>query len=406
MGEERDLSRGGDSFMIEAERRKEGRHMKYRRLGKTNLMVSEIGFGGEWMARHSPEECKAVVLACEAQGINLLDCWMSDPRVRDSLGAALRGRRETWYIQGHLGAAWQDGHYVRTRDAAAVQAAFEDLLIRLETDYIDIGMIHNIDEEREWDMAANGSFLRCVQRLKEEGRIHHIGLSTHNPLIAQKAVESGVVEMVMFSLNPAYDLLPPSEDYSIYFAEEYDPSLRGMDPRRAELYRLCDQHDVGITVMKGYAGGRLFDAKRSPFGIAMTPVQCLHYCLTRPAVASVLVGYDTPEHVAQAAAYEQATPAEKDYAAVLAAAPLHAYGGQCLYCGSCQPCPAGIDIAMVNKLYDLAAMQPEVPELLKEHHRALRANAGDCSGCGVCESRCSLGVPIVERMAAARRAFL
>ena len=83
--------------------------------------------------------------------------------------------------------------------------------------------------------------------------------------------------------------------------------------------------------MKGFAGGRLFDAKRSPFGVALTPVQCIHYALTRPAVASILAGYDTPEHVDEAVSYETATEAEKDYASVLASAPRHAYDGQCTY---------------------------------------------------------------------------
>ncbi len=129
--------------------------------------------------------------------------------------------------------------------------------------------------------------------------------------------------------------------------------------------------------MKGYAGGRLFSAQTSPFGVALTPVQCLHYALTRPAVASVMVGYDTPEHVAAAVAYETAAEEEKDYATVLANAPRHAYSGQCTYCGHCAPCPAGIDIAMVNKLYYLAVMQEEVPSAVRAHYIGLTAGGGD-----------------------------
>ena len=162
---------------------------------------------------------------------------------------------------------------------------------------------------------------------------------------------------------------------------------------------------VGITVMKGYAGGRLFQAETSPFGVALTPVQCLHYALTRPAVASVMAGFDTPEHVDAAVAYETATEEEKDYASVLASAPKHAYSGQCTYCGHCAPCPVRIDIAMVNKLYDLAAMQEEVPATVKAHYEQLSANAGDCVQCGGCESRCPFGVRIVDRMKKTRELF-
>lgn len=373
--------------------------MNYRRLGKTELMVSEVGFGAEWMERHTAEECEAVLLRAEGLGINILDCWMSEPNVRTNLGMALKGRRERWYIQGHIGSTWQNGQYVRTRDVEQCKIAFEDLLERLQTDYIDLGMIHFIDQESDWDKAMNGPYIAYVKELKAQGKIRHIGMSTHNPAMAKKAAESGIVEMILFSVNPAFDLLPPTDNIENYFAEEYGVELGGIDPERVELYKLCEQNDVGITVMKPFAGGRLFDAKRSPFGVALTPVQCIHYCLTRPAVAAVMAGYDTPEHVEQAAAYETATREEKDYATVLASAPKHTFAqGECTYCGHCKPCPKNIDIAMVNKYYDLATMQSEVPATVKAHYEALEHHADECIGCKGCESRCPFGVKIAARM--------
>lgn len=373
--------------------------MKYRRLGKTGLMVSEIGFGAEWMERHSAEECKAVLNRAEELGINILDCWMAEPNVRANLGMALKGRRERWYIQGHIGSTWQDGQYVRTRDVEQCKIAFEDLLLRLQTDYIDLGMMHFIDQEKDWDKAMNGPYLAYVKELKAQGKIRHIGMSTHNPAMAKKAAENGIIEMILFSVNPAFDLLPPTDNIDNYFADEYGAELAGIDPARAELYKLCEQNDVGITVMKPYAGGRLFNAVRSPFGVALTPVQCIHYCLTRPAVAAVMAGYDTPEHVEEAIAYETATKEEKDYASVLASAPKHTFGqGECTYCGHCRPCPKNIDIAMVNKYYDLATMQNEVPATVKAHYEALEHHAGECIGCKACETRCPFGVKIAARM--------
>ncbi len=373
--------------------------MRYRRLGKTGLMVSEIGFGAEWMERHDARECKAVLDRAEELGINILDCWMSEPNVRTSLGQALAGRRERWYIQGHIGSTWQGGQYVRTRDVEQCQTAFEDLLARLQTDYIDLGMIHFVDRQADWDAAMDGPYIEYVKRLTAQGKIRHIGMSTHNPAMAKKAAEHGLVEAILFSINPAFDLLPPTDDIDDYFVDEYQAGLGGIDPARAELYKLCEQHDVGITVMKPYAGGRLFDAGRSPFGVALTPVQCIHYCLTRPAVAAVMAGYDTPEHVEQAVAYETATDEDKDYASVLAGAPKHTFGqGECTYCGHCRPCPVDIDIAMVNKYHDLAAMQPEAPAAVKAHYLALEHHADECIGCKSCEDRCPFGVKIAERM--------
>ena len=379
--------------------------MRYRELGKTGLRVSEIGLGAEWLERHNEEEVQAVIDRCEGCGINILDCWMSNPQVRSSIGKALQGRREKWIIQGHFGSTWQEGQYVRSRDLAKVEEAFRDLLTRLQTDYIDLGMIHFVDSEAEFRQVMEGEFLAYVKEQKERGGIRHIGMSTHNPQVAKLAALSGEIEMLLFSVNPAFDLLPPSEDLNDYFAESYQEGLGGIDPQREELYKLCEQRGVGITVMKGYAGGRLFDAKTSPFGVALTPVQCIHYALTRPAVASILVGYDTPEHVDAAVAYETAAEEERDYASVLAKAPHHAYGGQCTYCGHCAPCPAGIDIAMVNKLYDLASMQEEVPATVRAHYQALSATAADCIACGGCETRCPFGVPVVERMEKAKKLF-
>lgn len=381
-------------------------HMRYRVLGRTGLQVSEIGLGGEWLERHNTQEVKEVIDTCEQAGINILDCWMSEPNVRSNIGKALAGRRDKWYIQGHIGSTWQNGQYVRSRQMDQVKEAFEDLLTRMQTDYIDLGMIHFVDEAAEFERVIKGEFMDYVRSLKEAGRIHHIGLSTHNPDVARMAAEQGEIEMILFSVNPAFDLHPATEDLDEYFAEEYEAGLAGIAPEREALYKICEQRGVGITVMKGYAGGRLFDAKTSPFGVALTPVQCLHYALTRPAVASVMVGYDTPEHVHAAAAYETATEEEKDYASVLAKAPRHAYPtGQCTYCGHCAPCPKGIDIAMVNKLYDLATMQEEVPSTIRAHYEQLKAAAADCIGCKGCESRCPFQVSVVERMEKAKRLF-
>ena len=245
--------------------------MRYRALGNTGLMVSEIGLGAEWLERHSAEEVKAVIDCCEAQGINILDCWMPEPKVRSNIGAAIAGKRERWIILGHFGSTWQDGQYVRTRDMDKVVPAFEDLLERLGTGYIDLGMIHFVDEEAEFHRIMEGEFLAYVKEQKAKGVIRHIGMSTHNPRVGILAALSGEIEMLLFSVNPAFDLLPATEDMEQYFSEEsYEVGLGGIHPDRAELYRLCEQRGVGITVMKGYAGGRLFSGSTSPFGVALT----------------------------------------------------------------------------------------------------------------------------------------
>ncbi len=371
--------------------------MRKRMLGKTGLLVSEIGFGGEWLERHEEAEAIELIRFAQTQGINIIDCWMPDPKSRDIIGKAIAGSRDRWYVQGHIGSTYQNGQYVKTRDMRFVRPAFEDLLERIGGGYIDLGMIHYVDSEEDWNTCMQTEYLAYVKELHEKGLIRHIGLSTHNPRIAKKAAESGFIEMILFSINPAFDLKPASENLDTLFGE-YDSSLKGIDPEREALYRLCEEKNVGITVMKGFFGGRLFDAGTSPFGVAFTPVQCIHYALTRPAVSAVMCGYDTIDQIREAVSYETATDDEKDYASVIAGAPLHAYLGQCTYCGHCRPCPMDIDIAMVNKLYDLAVQQPEVPESLRAHYTELPVTASACIGCRSCESRCPFQVSIAQRM--------
>lgn len=380
--------------------------MQYRQLGRTGLSVSEIGFGAEWMPKKSAEEVRAFVDATEACGINIMDVWMPDPDVRAKLGAALEGRRERWIIQGHIGSTWQDGQYVRTRDIEPVRAAFEDLLRLMRTDYMDLGMIHFVDGVDEFRAIMDGGpYLDYVHELRAAGTIRHLGLSTHNPEVGRLAALSGEIETIMFSANPAFDMMPPSEDINTLFGDFSDAGDDGIDPARAALYAACEQEGVGITVMKPYAGGRLLAAETSPFGVALTPAQCIHYALTRPAVASVMAGFGELSHIDDAMAYETATPAERDYASVLADAPAHAYMGQCTYCGHCAPCPSGIDIASVNKYYDLATMPDAVPPTVRAHYEALDVHADACIACGSCEERCPFGVHVADRMHQAAELF-
>ena len=378
--------------------------MNYRTLGKTGLKVSEIGFGGEWLERHPEEESVELIKYAGKKGINIIDCWMADPKSRDIIGMAMEGNRGNWIVQGHIGSTYQNGQYVRTRDMKYVVPAFEDILRRMKTDYIDLGMIHYVDAKEDWDNCMKTDFIKFVHKLHDEGVIKHIGLSTHNPRIGKLAVETGFIDMIMFSINPAFDMRPATESVDALFGG-YDKDYSGIDPERAEFYRLCEEKEVGITVMKGFFGGALLDEKRSPFGVAFTPKQCIHYALTRPGVSSVLCGYDTKEQVDEAVAYETAEDDEKDYASVIASAPMHSYMGQCTYCGHCKPCPMDIDIAMVNKFYDLAITQPTVPESVKAHYEALGITASSCVGCQSCESRCPFGVKVVERMAKAAELF-
>ncbi len=250
--------------------------MRYRTLGKTGLKVSEIGFGGEWLERHPEEESVQLLRYAHEKGINIVDCWMPDPKSRDIIGKAMEGCRDSWFVQGHIGSTYQNGQYVRTRDLKFVKPAFEDLLARFKSDYGDLGMIHYIDSMEDWNTAMNGEYIKYVHELHDKGIVRHIGLSTHNPIIGKLAVETGFIEMILFSINPAFDMRPATEDIDSMFEGYENCAISGIDPDRAAFYRMCEENNVGLTVMKGFFGGRLFNAGQSPFGVAFTPAQLIH----------------------------------------------------------------------------------------------------------------------------------
>lgn len=373
--------------------------MNYRTLGRTGLTVSEIGLGSEYFAKQTVEDGVALVNAAIGAGVNYFDLFNPEPHVRDVFGLAMQGRREEFIMQAHLCSAWIDGQYKRTRDMDQVKAAFTDLMARLRTDYIDVGMVHYVDEQKDFDQVFGGPVIEFAKEQKAAGHIRHIGMSTHNPRVAIQAVKSGLIDVIMFSINPAYDILPPNEDINVMFDKaSYETVLANIDPERQELYSLCESQGVAITVMKPYGGGSLLSAEASPFGAAMSVAQCLHYCLTRPGVATVLAGAVNKEELMEAVAYCDASDAEKDYAKLLSSCPAHPFTDKCMYCGHCAPCTAGIDIASVNKFADLCQAQRMVPETVREHYNVLSVKASACVKCGQCETRCPFGVKIVEHM--------
>lgn len=384
--------------------------MNYRNLGKTGMRVSEISLGCEHLQGMSYEDVRKVIDTALDNGINFLDVFMSEPAVRTNIGRALCGRRDKVIIQGHIGSCHIDGQYTVCRDTQRCKDAFEDLLSRLETDYIDIGFIHFVDNMQDWDSLAQSDMLKYVLSLKQQGKIRAVGLSSHNPVTAKKAVDSGYIDVLMFSLNPAYDLVPKDKDMTELFDEvlqgkKQDFTSFRLEDARSELYRSCEQKGVAITVMKTLAMGTLLSAERSPLGIALTEAQCINYALTRPAVAAVMVGMKSEQDVYHALEYYSASEKERDHTAALSRLGMFSADGRCMYCNHCLPCPSKIDIASVNKYLDLVEIDKSPCGSVKEHYFSLDNTAKECIGCGACEGRCPFNVRVIERMERARELF-
>ena len=402
--------------------------MIYRKLGRTGLNVSTIALGCEGFAGKREEDVVKDFDFAEEAGINFFDLYASNPDLRSNLGKAIAGRRDKFIVQGHLCSVWEKGQYLRSRNINKTKRSFDDLLTRLGTDYVDVGMIHYIDTEKDFHKVFDGEIVKLAQQYKREGEIHFIGMSSHNPKVTQMAVETGIIDVLMFSINPCYDMQPATEEVEDLWAEEhYQSGLQNIDADREKLYETCERLGVGIDVMKVYGGGDILNELDSPFGKALTPVQAINYALTRPAVSAVMVGCKSTDEMKSAIAWCSATDKEKDYASAISTMKKFTWKGHCMYCGHCAPCTAGIDIASVNKFYNLAksenskprnsepgnaekfgeqfGWQNAVPETVREHYKLLAHHASECVKCGACETRCPFGVEIIKGMDKAAERF-
>ena len=214
-----------------------------------------------------------------------------------------------------------------------------------------------------------------------------------------KAINTGLPDMMMFSINPAFDMLPPDEYVFDHFDKDFGIDLfRGIDPRRAELYKLCEQKQIGVTVMKSLGAGKLLSPELSPFTKPLSIAQCVHYALTRPAVASILPGCKTAAELTEVLRYFDLDAKERDYSEILGSM-RNDFAGSCVYCSHCQPCPSEIDIAAVTRFLDIARLdKASVPPEIHQRYLDMIAESDECSQCGSCEARCPFGVSIIKNI--------
>ena len=372
--------------------------MLYRKLGKTGRDVSVIGLGCEHLDRKPYEQVKETVDAALSHGVNILDVFMPGDEVRSYISKALWGRRSDVMIQGHIGATDVNQQYDISRDLPTVQKYFENML-RMFGGYIDFGMMFFIDSEKDYKNIFDTDIVGYVEKLKKDGDILHIGFSSHNPEMAIKVIGTGLPEMFLFSVNPAFDMLPAGKYALDHMEDNFGSDMfRGIDPGRARLYTLCSQRDIGITTMKTLGAGKLISKEHCPFEEPMTVAQCIGYALSRPAVASALIGCKTAAEVDDTMRYFTCGDEERDYTHILSGT-RNDFKGNCLYCSHCQPCSAGIDVASVMKYLDIAHLdESKVPELIRSHYLGMDKNGADCTKCGECEARCPFGVAIMDNM--------
>ncbi len=355
--------------------------MRYRINRRTGDRISEIGFGSAYLYKAGMEEGVRALEAALEGGINYFDLAAGDWAAFPIWSAALSPVRKEVFFQIHFGADYSKGTYGWSLDLDTIKRSVEKQLAELKTDYIDYGFIHCQDEFSDWEAYQRNGVYDYILSLKEQGVVRNIGLSSHTPAVIQKIMDDVPIDMLMFSVNPAYD----------YGQGEY---ANGSVDERSAVYRRCEKEGVGISVMKPFSGGQLLDAAQSPFGQALTVYQCINYALDKPGVLTVLPGASDAEEVKALLRYYEQPEEALDYSVIASFAPPKAVG-KCVYCNHCKPCPVGIDIGLVNKYYDLAKAGDR---LAAEHYATLEKNADDCIQCGHCDSRCPFSVHQSERM--------
>lgn len=362
--------------------------MEYRINKRTGDKISVLGFGTSYIAQADEKDAIATIRQAYEGGVNYFDLATAESRTFPYFGAALGDVRKNVRYQIHFGANYTGGPYGFTLDAEAIKKSIHWQLEKLGTDYIDYGFIHCLDEVADWRKYQKNGALAFLMELKEQGVVRHLGLSSHTPATIQQVMDDVPLDMLMFSVNAAYD----------YHKGTYG---KGSTDERTAVYRRCEAEGVGIAVMKPFAGGQLLDASLSPFGQALTHYQCLQYALDRPGVLTVLPGMSSVAQINHLLGFFEASPEAKDYSVLGSFTPPDAVG-KCVYCNHCAPCPQGIQIGLVNKYYDLALRGDAMAE---EHYRELEKHASDCIQCGHCNSRCPFHVDQMARMKEINRHF-
>ncbi len=347
--------------------------VKYTKLGRTGLNVGILGLGMEHL---TPENIGPVVGRAIDSGMNYIDIIIWVPERKDAFGAALNGKRDKVILAGHLSVAEQKGQYRKTRDLKECDDLFHDQLRRLGTDYVDILHVSYVDTVEEYaQVTGPGGILEMALRLKKEGKARFLATSGHEPAIALKFIESGLIDVVMQPIN---------------LGTAGSAGVR-------EMCHVCASKGVALVVMKAFKGGQYVSGDKP-----LSPITCLSYALAQPGVATVAMGVKTVAELDANLRYLDASDEQKDFAAAVASA-QHDLKGTCVYCNHCLPCESEINIPEVIRLLVMA--QHGLTPAIKSAYAALPVKASECIECGLCAERCPFGVDIEAKMREAARVF-
>ncbi|MFW6139396.1 MAG: aldo/keto reductase [Spirochaetota bacterium] len=329
--------------------------MKYRKLGRTDLEVSCIGFGGLGLPALSKPQAEAILNRALDLGMNFIDTARGYRESENLIGRAVAHRRKEYYLATKSRA--------RTRDE--VMKEFEASLQHLKTDYIDLYQIHYINTNQELDQVLEEDGLLSVfQELQAQKAAGFIGISGHDAGVLLRAARTGHFDTIQGAFS---------------YLEN--------DKKILDLIHYCSSSNIGFIVQKPLAGGVLAPARAA-----------LKWILQHP-VSTVIPGMLTLEQV-----NENAGVAEGEYSLASiekeqldhTVANLDRYF--CRRCYYCHPaCPENIPIGVILE-YFAKAQVPENLEMCRKGYRRRKSNALHCTECGQCLDACPYHLPIIDML--------
>jgi len=354
--------------------------MIYRDYGQTGEKVSLLGFGGmRFKNVDNHDECVRMMVAAAQGGVNYFD----------TAPGYFETRSETVFGKGfaemrRLGLPYLSATKTFESSESGIRREIEAQLKRLDVPSIDFYHIWCIINLNNWEGRKKDGILKTFTKLKEEGLIKHICISSH--LIKNEIKEllmEGVFEGVLFG-------------YSAYNFQT-----------RQEAFDAIREKKLGAVVMNPLGGGvipqhpELFKHIRREG--ESTVAAALRILWDHPEISVTLVGFDTIEHLNEALGaiegYKPRTPAELEEAKSKTTA---SFEGICTGCAYCDNCPQGIPIPQYmdtynQKLLDKNNKDP-IGDRLKWHWNLDRSGAGKCTACGLCEEACTQHINIIERL--------
>lgn len=324
--------------------------MKYVKLGKTELMVSECGFGCIPIIRLPKEDTVKVLRHAFEKGITYFDTANAYRDSEEKIGMAFTGMRDKVVIATKS----------LMRSAEGITGHLENSLRMLQTDYIDLYQLHQIAQEKDWQEATGPSgALEAVMKAKTAGKVRHIGVTSHSLQMAIKMVHSELFDTIQFPFN---------------LIEE---------GAKDELIAAARKKGMAFICMKPFGGGVIDNAEvafkylRDHDGVI--PIPGFESC---EQVDEVLSYYAKPNVI---------TEKDRDI--------MDNYRKElgkrfCRRCEYCQPCPQGVMITPAMGYQIVASrMSPAVAvEFCKKPMESVLL----CTNCGTCLERCPYELSIPE----------